>query len=328
MISEDYRFAKAHSFQMLSAYLAAAVLLFLVYVALRAFSSLTKYVLSPYFLLKTRDWNLARMTAKEVQTKFATNRHRTVLLSSLVDFQKSQSIFWLAIDTAVLIALSGFAEALGSKTMAEFYVNRSAIKSIALSALIFVSFGLYCLHLAGKRSWYVLGLSHLTSIISVAAYVRARNAGVDNVVPDKNARIYTNCGPISPFTYCDRAYNYYEDVASVSWLDLRDLKLTMFISTGLINLGLLIDMWLQKTKSVPTWYRKLSNSVAAAITRFAVELMFLLWLGFLFTDIVMLYYEGGGGLGGMNTWTFGQIIAVTIWIPVLLEWIYATTRKY
>lgn len=292
----------------------------------------------PYFLLQTREWRTAQASALEFQMSASSSHHVAILISSLADFQKGQCIFWLAIDAAVLVALGGSAQTLGARSLASFSANLSALKTICLSALVFVTFGLYCLHTARKRSWYIFSLSMLTSVLSVIAYVLTRFARADNLAPDPDAPSIKGCGRISPTTYCDIGDTADYNQSLLSWLRSRRLYLAMFISAGIINLGLLVDIVMHNTAfakrpalqilhtsgaETPRW-----RCMVASTMRAFVEILFLIFLGFLFTDLIMIYYTGGGSRGGMNVWGFGQIIALTIWIPVLLEWLYAATREY
>ena len=276
----------------------------------------------------------AMNSAKELQLLTLLSHHVTILVSSLAEFQKGQCIFWLAIDAAVLVALGGSKQTLGARTLASFSANLSALKTICLAALIFVTFGLYCLHTARKRSWYITSLSLTTSIFSVIAYIMTRIAKPDKVAPDVHTPSTPGCGWIDPTTYCDfyNTNSYY--YRFLIWLRSRELYLTMFVFAGLVSLGLLVDTIVHNTKfaerrpgsktenEMPRW-----RPVLASTTRCLVELSFLVFIGFLFTDLMMIYYAGGGKGSGANTWGFGQIISLTIWIPVLLEWVYATTRE-
>jgi len=329
----------AKGLQVLIAYLIAAILLVVIFALLRLSRNLLRHLSIPYFFLRTHKWSTAQNSARGLQMSTSSSHHVAILISSLSEFQKGQCIFWLAINAAVLVALGGSARTLEASSIAGFSANLSALNTICVSALLFVTFGLYCLHTAHKRSWYIFVLSLITSILSLITHTMTRFAKADNLVVTPGP--IKSCGKIDPRVYCDLANTDTGFAMAWAWIWLPSSLLRLIISgfAGVVDLGLLLDIISHNNpefaKRLPGWNRlcafgKVSSrwrptavSVIRCLGLCLIELTFLIFLGFQFASLLNIYLAAG-----KNTWGFGQIIALTIWLPVLLEWVYATTRRH
>lgn len=66
------------------------------------------------------------------------------------------------------------------------------------------------------------------------------------------------------------------------------------------------------------WIRILSK-----ILRFGAEVMLL--ASVFWCIAILVFYAASESSGG---WELGQIVALTIWVPSFMEWLYASTRKF
>lgn len=312
----------------------AAVILLTVYVGLRFSRTLAKYIALPYFMISDADdeynWRHATEKSTVLQKSVASSHHVAILISSLADFQKGQCVFWLSIDAAVLIGVAGSAQTLGAASLASFTINLRALQAVCICGYLFTAFGLYCLHLFSKRSWYIFCLSFTTTVCSAVAWGVTFFANRDNLAPNRDVQIQ-GCGPFDPTAYCDDGAGV-SGVYSLNWLSHSQVDSISVGFGGMCMLVMLGDMIVHNTRyrssrlarhlctcdrPIPRW-----RSVTISAVEFLVEAMFITLWAFLFAYLITLSRSTN-----VDTWGFGQIIALTIWIPILLEWFYATTRK-
>lgn len=293
-----------------------------------------KYLSIPYFYLSQlwqRNTHIsARKRGSDLQQRIASSRHIAILITSLADFQKGQCVFWLAINAAVLLGAYGNPEIIGSKDLASFGLNRLTLQVICVCGYLFTTFGLYCLHLVQQRSWYIYSFSFVTALCSAIGwgatfFIKATEI---NPQPESSVERQKACGPVNPRTYC---YSWGQgNINPISDYQIDSVSIGV---GGLCMLVLLLDMILHNTryrdshmaKRLCTCQRATSRwrSFFISLIRFLTEVIFIILWAVFFTYLFMTakYTHNAD-------WGFGQIIALTIWIPVLLEWIYATFRKY
>lgn len=82
--------------------------------------------------------------------------------------------------------------------------------------------------------------------------------------------------------------------------------------------------WMEKA------YRQLSRCLTSPFLSLAMLLVepYLLTLAALYLSIlVRLPYPNGSADIGLDSWSFGQIVAVTIWVPLIVKYIYWTVCR-
>lgn len=116
-------------------------------------------------LLWPRGYSKARRIAQKIRNN-ARNKHLPSLTGGLAEFQKAQCFFMLAINIAALVNRNsgGFQP----NSMQQLYDTYVLIKSISISGYLPVTFTLFTLHLVDVVSWYLLVLSVLTVLVSIA----------------------------------------------------------------------------------------------------------------------------------------------------------------
>lgn len=263
---------------------------------------------------------------------FSSSRNVAILVSTLADFQKAQCILWLAIAVATLTGSHGSGQTLGATSLANLAANTEVLKTVCMCGCSFTVFGLYCLRLASKRSLYVLCLSSLTWFISVLAWALIDNGNYYELDPQANTSSLQGCNHVTPTRFClgtegnDPIYRFR------SW-NGKVIPYTIALTT--ICMAFLFgDMYV---------YWKLSRSIVcedicvrdstlstskirappALCIEILFEICFVALLCCLISLLALVFKESDHG-----QWSFGQILAVTIWIPIMLEWIYGTTSKF
>lgn len=147
-----------------------------------------------YLFLRSKDAYRQRMNFGE-----RPNKHLATLLSVLVDFQKAQCFFMLAMQIAAHAVL--YNGPFQGISLQEIYDNYELLGRIAISGFLPITFTLLCLHSAGMRSWYLLILSTITVIISEFT-IRASRMFDPKKASITSQPTFSECGDTNPGEKC------------------------------------------------------------------------------------------------------------------------------
>ena len=295
--------------------------------------------------------NRIKQKARAVQKK--TTRYLPPLKSALVEFHKAQCFFMLAIEIAAQIVVAN--DSVGSNNLQGLYNNYSLIGNVSISGFLPITFTLLCLFRSGMKSWFLLLLSTCTVAISaVTLFTTGKfNPSAKHIEILRTASSnYTDCGLLSPTTHC-------LDPSSVSDITTFDYGGGAMLLFSLLVLGLVfldrilalpipmrftkrlanrLDVCVQRVQESNELVLKISQRLgidtAAKCKSKAVNLMYLtIWSWYIFWITVFLsalVYIGGssGTTFTSKDWSFGQIVAVTVWAAPLIEYLKLSTRKY
>ena len=135
--------------------------------------------------------------------EMARNRALPRLAAALVEFQKAQCYFMIAVQIAAITSISR--GRLQPKSLQQLYNNWQAVRGISVGGFLPVTFILLSLQSVGKRSWYLTLLSTITIFVSAAslAITGAFSLRTEDLI---FLRTQTNdiraCGNHDPTTYC------------------------------------------------------------------------------------------------------------------------------
>ena len=292
---------------------------------MRTCTTWLQYMVVPYYWIKTRNLHVARATGRELQTLEIVQHCKAVLLSGIADFQKGQCLFWLAIAIAGIVAIWNPSQALGATSIAGTRLNLSAISTICSLAVTCITCGFYLTTTHGKFSWYVTVYAGLTLALCVGiefhiATIRPAHLAVKGALDTSTV---SACGHVPPTVYCDNNY-----VWKYSLLGQTDpvvgLRLSSMIATavqaavsiaiGVAAVALSYSKQATKHSKGDMWFRVAAETILAGL------------VAFFFVDIATAIKTRVGG-AIVAAWGFGQIIAVTIWWPILIESIIATLSE-
>lgn len=267
-----------------------------------------------------------------------------ILVTAVVEFQKAQCYFAGAIQIATLVLAAGQ----GSYSSDDWddYINDELFYIIATNGYIPVVFTLAYISKFGRRSWYLISLSSFSMILSTVTL--AEVGRIFNGVPadyatdgsvlcgdcgGHNAKdlIAAWCPPktSTPYVGNFRAakgwWNWVIWLICLFWLVFTASEMDMSILTKFAGRWLPGHRYLQQVGRV---VRKIGSPLAKVWGELRLFYIF-----FPFSWTVAFGYQYGGFVLFFlhseiaNSWTFGQIVAITVWVPCVAEFIYLLRRK-
>jgi len=268
-----------------------------------------------------------------------------IINAILADFHKAQCYIATALQIASAVVVF-------SNLRATNYNDQNFLLLVSLNGLIPVVLNLYTLMTFGKKSWYMIFLSVITVLLAsvtggyLATHV-IRAQGPDDSITSRNAGggdWPSACGNNAPDTFCSGL-----GPNMVSYMDSKIAFLSMLpildATTGLLVL------WKVLTDSTTAWdtaTRWLANKLAGqqgdyhhvakkdrspaythhlrrihSVSRIICH--FMAASGILVCLAVEFYYFNAifkGHFVDFNSWSFGQIVGITTWAAIFIEFAY------
>ncbi|KAK0279956.1 hypothetical protein LTR35_001005 [Friedmanniomyces endolithicus] len=299
----------------------------------------------------------ASMLAKKAQTDLRVSDHAAALVSALDEMQKAQVFFMLAVQIAALIALQN-PTYIQATSWQQLFNNYGILFNLAFGGMLPVVFAMLIKRLAGTTAVYTIIVSTCCVIVSSVTWFLTWNANPD---PDTSI-VYTGppipqCAGIAPTKFCYQYGWFYANADATSkafpmlvfcWVVQLCLILdviTLFRvkeSDGSASKGNCFQWVEQKILRMPFWTRyddkhfnqsrwrtmlhfdtgeRMVRLLQSCIV-FATECGFVGLNVVLITDYAHLLLVNDFQTLDLKNWTLGQVIAVTIWVPVFLEYLY------
>jgi hypothetical protein len=271
------------------------------------------------------------------------------LVTTAVDFQRAQCFFMLALQMAGLIMLFHKGKDLGSSSLQQLTNNYHLIGCLSLGGTLPVSFLLACLHIADRRSWYTFILSLCTMAVSTTTLIYSRTHRVSEASIGKSPYQLQYCGTSNPTKYC---LPFDNGEGTISWTAAH-AGTTAYCWMVLILLFIDICLHSYPQTSRVVHYsssqggevrssRRHSSTASPPVAQsrwgsFAnPSRTWKFWMaathqvaeiGYLYGFLVYALDLGVMNFYVPREWAFGQIIAITVWAPTILEFIYLVLRK-
>ena len=269
------------------------------------------------------------------------SRKLAAVLAALVEFQKAQCFFLLTIDTATLMA-TGTASAVAARSWQQLSDDIKFMRLVPQLGAITTTSVNYSLHAHRKLSWYIFNLSQITLLLSTITWIRIQRWRPSTLTPD----YVTSCGT-SPATYClDPDYTNYLSPTGSEWSlsgGSSILLFCYFASIGLLYTWAQFKITrndVQTRTTLYDWTRRslgprvsnrtphltLARNLIELATTWLVQIILAIWMGIL---LVTNFRFGTTTTSSASesAWGFGQIIAVTVWVPVVIDGLYSFTCK-
>lgn len=188
---------------MFVSYLMQAVIVLSTWVLYHAYQEWAKYPLWAS-IVPFKGHKRASMIAVQLQRAIKASHHTDALVSALVEFQKAQVFFMLAVQIAAIIALNN-PTYLEASSWQQLWNNVGILFNLAFGGCLPVVFVLVLLRRAGKRSPYTLIVSTICVVLSTVMWFLTYESGPD---PDTFKIKYEGTplpecgGEIAPIKFC------------------------------------------------------------------------------------------------------------------------------
>ena len=167
--------------------------------------------------------------ASSVQKK-ATERALPRLAAALVEFQKAQCYFMIAVQIAAVATVPE--GRLQPKSLQQLYNNWEAVRAISICGMLPITFTLLCLQYSGKSSWYLNLLSTITFGISATSLFETGVVSLGkndmNAIKRQESSL-PECGNHDPSAYCLTRYFDDTDLGSSSGIIIFAYSLLILI---------------------------------------------------------------------------------------------------
>ena len=287
-------------------------------------------------------FNLSPNPNREARAQRSRSKASTVrlaaLTSALVGFHKAQCFFVLAINIAAQVdrAKGG----LEPQSLQQLYNTWILIKSISIGGYLPITFTLFTLHLVDLVSWYLLSLTILTASVSIATLITIGNfnpsdADISPVRLASSTNGTTACGGRIPGAWCyiPNTMNYYIDSdpskGAYSMLGFCVFVLHLLMAKQFGADKYLLDIYrrkfrknLPKGKHTDRWY---STARKGFIVLFYGTLLVLYGYLFIIYCQDLAWFASHGVVS--KSWSFSQIVAITVWAEPLCEYIHLEIRE-
>ena len=253
------------------------------------------------------------------------------LLTALMGFQKTQIMLALVTQITTIIALRD-PSLLAAATPLQMNFVRHYLYLINTSIILAVSFGILLLRKGTKRVRPQIQLASACSIfmgMATALILWFMNVNFYQHRQDPPETHRTlQCGGVNPMQHCEVPQEVFGDCSSPHITDLRDDKYTTGLNLTLSRAGffirfgaiiwtvfLLAGVALAGGAHPKKSYRRLEDGYY-----FICEVLFS-WIMYS-TISTLLSINRDDAFAAGRSWSIGQILAVMVWTPALIEWLY------
>lgn len=314
------------------------------YVAQSLSRSWVKGLTLPFFVIRQmcrRMYSLALETAYEesddLQARLRFPRQVASLVASLVEFQKTQVFFIITVEVAVLIALYN-GNYVNASSWQQWWNNVSFMQDIGYSGLEPVVFGMFLLRKADKLSWYVTVASTCCVFVSTFTIVKSGEATIQPRQINNEISLDA-CQGQAPIQHCleDRSSQGL-NVSAQHWV-VSPFILGFMILEKIANDRPIMER-LSRCHPIAVlkvkWQAVRSPKIAQRLQDVKEHMLMIivplieLWFVVNISRMIMkyiLWLPVGSTTRTNGTWPLGQIIAVAVWVPVIVELIYLLARK-
>lgn len=264
------------------------------------------------------------------------HRHHAVLKHTLVEFHEAQCFFLIAAQLAILIA-QGDSAVFGAYTLRSALQNMTTSYLVSTIGILPVVIAMWSMQTAHEFCACTMLLSVITVALSEAAKYKSKGLSVRGQMATVDYRGWpASCGGHAPpLVYCGHAA---EDtgpiafpsaflrtanpicltifaVAVLLWGRRRLLDLACVNGSAPSSLGRLVSALLTRPLTHPStsrvvrlvgfWWKPLADCALFAAVVVSMQV---------FSQFVSLIDWKG--------WSFGQVVAVTLWFPVICKYYY------
>jgi hypothetical protein len=285
----------------------------------------------------------------EPEHKPSGNRVKNLVaafITSLVDFQKAQCYYTMAIQIASKTTLH---RNRAEGTVAQREATITVVRVVATLGVVAPTLILYCLCILEKRSWYILLLTVATSTLSFNVFFDPDISRIPDrffTNPDNENTRYNNT---DPFSLCSIKLTGrdppWHGIFTTWVFYLYGLVLLCFILDHIFNPRLpcakdrsYLLPYIKVQRSLEDFVAHLSKRKTTALVTPGGRTVYKLARLFIFVGMISTsFYILGQVTSSLysyysanmvsHDWSFGQIVSMAVWIPVVVDWLQLSLRE-
>lgn len=275
----------------------------------------------------------AWMQANDMQDRLIGLRLHAAAVSTLVEFHEVQAFFIGAIQVATLGSLTQSPSANSARSFGEAILNSQVVQVLAISGLSPLLLVQCLLQRYGMRWWYTFTLLWVTIVL---ALVVSAKRGKLLLKFDTLWKIFTehssvsSCGGIAnPMVYCDTDSMFWEDsiLESVELYFAVSMLTIDFLAPTVkrlrpIKAALSLLAILEEQSRVYAWLRRKLWPLFLQLLWFVLEYSLVVLVAAYFKTLMDITMTMNSGANTWGSWSFGQLISVMVWVPLLFKFVY------
>ena len=282
------------------------------------------------------------LTVRPLRSKTKNEDHMTNLATALLDFHRAQCYFITAIEIAVLVLASqAYGDFKNNEPPAVFDILLAL--PLSLNGIVPVAFSLSCIALYSRLSWHIILLSTVPIALSTGALastniwiLRISDAFGPDMLSVNNAGVAYQFVRNFTVVVCGSSSGNLENVPdrrdirfAIIWLiytyciawALWCLLMQIFKNSMKESLGARVLAGLKNSCS-----GRLQSVSRNQLAAYGYAISLVVWgLCFVYHFYLYSLFTRSNLVSG--EWSFGQIIAVTAWIPSIVELLYIEHGK-
>lgn len=283
------------------------------------------------------------LTARPLRSKTKREDHMINLATALLDFHRAQCYFITAIEIAALVLASqAYAEFKTNKTPPVFDVLLAL--PLSLNGIVPVTFSLSCIALYSRLSWHIILLSTVPIVLSTGVLasteiwiLRITDAFGPDMLSVDNTDGAHQYVPTFTALVCGSKSGNLENVLTRKDIRFAIIWLVYTYCIAWALWCLLMQVSKTSTKEslgarVLAWFKnsglgRLESVPRNKLATYGYAILLVVW-GLCFGYHFYLYSLFTRSKLVSGQWSFGQIIAVTVWIPSIVELLYIEHGKF
>ena len=262
-----------------------------------------------------------RLRKRPLQDK---RHHLAALIAALDQFQKAQVFFTISVQIASFVAIA-HENLFQATSLQQLNNNVSAVNLLAFGGFLPVVLTQCILRGAGKSTPFTIIMTSLCACMTYATWRQYHNATSRFEVLTNPGPVLDACGGAAPTSFClwsQDEFAYQDTLSYVPWY--CNFFQVWFILDGLKDSKRLRKLvYRPRVKTyVQALVRRLGGQerVMKLFSRYGTAIQLCLELALPAMSYVLRIEPGE--ILRTRSWTLGQIVAVTVWVPVLADYIY------
>ncbi|KAF3761426.1 hypothetical protein M406DRAFT_333487 [Cryphonectria parasitica EP155] len=276
--------------------------------------------------------------ANAMQRRLRRLRLHAATVSTLVEFQEVQAFFVGAIQIATLATFkpggSSQSDAHSITSFGEAILDSQLVQVLAINGILPILLVQYILQTYDKRWWYSFALLWVTFVLALAVQAR-RNSLISSfdVLWDvlKSESPVDECGGnANPMVYCNTYLSPAESIGGeifVTYCGMIMLSID-FMIPRLLNWSFL-KIIIARVRAMEYEQKSPGVRIVKKICRRTVWFLWSLLeyvlagtMCYYLMNLLMIAFSMTGGSNTWGSWSFGQLVSVMVWVPLLFKFIY------